>query len=101
MKATFDLPDELIREIKLRAVIQRRTVKDLVAEFLRQGLGMMPIGQPEPLPASSMVEIGDGGLPVVRCIANAPATRMSVEELLKLEQETQAEEDLQHAGIAL
>jgi hypothetical protein len=48
-----------------------------------------------------MVEIGDGGLPVVRCIANAPATRMSVEELLKLEQETQAEEDLQHAGIAL
>ena len=40
MKTTFDLPDELIREVKLRAVVQRRTVKDLVAEFLRQGLGL-------------------------------------------------------------
>jgi len=42
MKATFDLPDELIHAVKLRAVMQRRTVKDLVAEFLCQGLGVAP-----------------------------------------------------------
>lgn len=101
MKTTFDLPDELIREVKLRAVMQKRTVKDLVAEFLRQGLGMTPLGQLEAPPPSSMVEIGDKGLPVIRCVPNAPATRMSVEELLKLERENQAEEDLKHAGFSL
>lgn len=98
MKATIDLPDELIREVKLRAVVQRRTVKDLVAEFLRQGLGMTPAGQ-KPL-TSSVVEIGEGGLPVIRCRPDAPATRMSGEELLQLEQEIQAHEDLKHAGLA-
>jgi hypothetical protein len=87
MKTTLDLPDELIREVKLRAVMQRRTVKDLVADLLRQGLGMAPLGPSQSPPASSMVEIGDSGLPVIRCVPHAPATRMSAEELLKLEQE--------------
>jgi len=40
MKTTLDLPDDLMREMKLRAVIQGRTLRDLVAEFLRQGLGL-------------------------------------------------------------
>ena len=101
MKTTLDLPDELIREVKLRAVVQGRTVKDIVAEFLRQGLGMAPLGRPGKAPVSSMVEIGERGLPVIRCRPHAPATRMSVEELLGLEQETQANEDLKHAGISL
>ncbi|MFZ4774133.1 MAG: hypothetical protein ACOYM3_02140 [Terrimicrobiaceae bacterium] len=98
MKTTMDLPDELIREVKLRAVVQRRTVKDLVAEFLRQGLGMETIGQ-KPL-SSHLVEIGENGLPVFRCQLNAPAARMTPEELLRLEQDSQAREDLHHAGLA-
>ncbi len=101
MKTTLDLPDELIREVKLRAVHQRRTVKDLVAEVLRQGLGMPPLGRAEKHPAGSRVVIGENGLPLFRCAPNAPATRMSVEELLALEQETQTEEDLKRAGLSL
>jgi len=101
MKTTLDLPDELIREVKLRAVVQRRTVKDLVADFIRQGLGMAPRGKAEKRPASSKVKIGENGLPVIRCAPNAPATRMSVEELLALEQEARTEEDLQRAGLPL
>ena len=97
MKTTLDLPDELFRELRLRAVAQGRTVKDLVAELLRQGLGMAPRSGPEKPPVSSRVEIGKEGLPVIRCNPDAPATRMSVEELLKLEQETQLEEDLRRA----
>ena len=100
MKTTLDLPDELIREVKLRAVVQGRTVKDLVAEILRQGLGIAPPGQSEKPPAGSLVEIGESGLPVIRCRPDALATRMNVDELLKLEQETQAEEDSKHAGIS-
>ncbi len=100
MKTTLDLPDELIREVKLRAVVQRRTVKDLVAEFLRQGLGLASLAPPQPPPAGSMVEIGPKGLPVIRCRPKAPATRMSVKKLLQLEQAAQAGEDLKHAGIS-
>ena len=99
MKTTLDLPDELIHAVKLRAVMQRRTVKDLVADFLRQGLGMVPPTAPTSLPADSMIEIGPEGLPVVRCQADAPSTRMSVEALLQLEQAALAEEDLRRAGI--
>lgn len=100
MKTTFDLPDDLVREVKLRAVVQGRTVKDLVAEFLRQGLGIATPGPLEKPPAGSLVRIGEGGLPVIRCRPDAPATRMSVEELLELEQESQAEEDSKRAGIS-
>ena len=101
MKTTLDLPDELIRGVKLRAVVQRRTVKDLVAEFIRQGLGMAPLGRAKKRPASSRVQIGENGLPVIRCTPTAPATRMSVEELLALEQQTQTQEDLKRAGLPL
>ena len=99
MKTNLDLPDELIREIKLRAVVQRRTVKDLVAEFLRRGLGMASPAQPAPPPPDSLVEIGPDGLPVIRCKAGAPATLMRTKKLLQLEQAAQAEENLRRAGL--
>lgn len=101
MKTTLDLPDELIREVKLRAVVQGRTMRDVVADFLRQGLGMTAPKPPEIPPADSMVEIGQSGLPVIRCRPGAPATRMSVEELLELERQTQTNEDLRHAGLSV
>jgi plasmid stability protein len=101
MKTTLDLPDELIRQVKLRAVVQRRTVKDLVAEFLRQGLGMASPEQAAPLAADSMVQIDPSGLPVIKCRPHAPASRMSAKKLLRLEQAAQAEEDAKHAGIVV
>lgn len=36
----LDLPDERIREAKMCALMQGRTLRDLVADFLRQGPGM-------------------------------------------------------------
>ncbi len=38
MKITIDLPDELIREVKLRAVREGRRLKDVVEEIFRKGL---------------------------------------------------------------
>lgn len=101
MKTTIDLPDELVREVKLRAVVQGRTVKDLVTEYLSQGLGLPPQTDKKGSTSSPLVEIGERGLPVIRCVPHAPATRMGMKELLKLEQETQTEEDLQRAGLPL
>lgn len=37
MKTTLDLPDELMREVKIRAVHEHKKLKDAVAELLRQG----------------------------------------------------------------
>ena len=38
MKTTLDLPDELMRTVKLRAVQENRKLKDMVADLLRRGL---------------------------------------------------------------
>jgi hypothetical protein len=40
MKTTLDLPDELMRAIKMRAAKENRKLKDLIAELLRQGLAV-------------------------------------------------------------
>lgn len=101
MKTTLDLPDELVHAVKLRAVTQRRTVKDLVADYLRQGLGMAPPALAGTHAKGSRVMIDMQGLPVVQCRAGASATRMDAGVLMQLEQAAQAEEDLQRAGIAV
>lgn len=44
MKTTLDLPDELIRTVKIRAVRENRKLKDLVADLLRRGLAETPTG---------------------------------------------------------
>jgi hypothetical protein len=38
MKTTLDLPDDLMREVKIRAAQQGRKLKDLLAEAIRIGL---------------------------------------------------------------
>jgi hypothetical protein len=38
MKTTLEIPDDLMREIKVRAAKEDRKLKDLVAELLRRGL---------------------------------------------------------------
>jgi len=96
MKTTLDLPEEIVREVKLRAVLQRRTVKELVTELLRQGLKLEP-ASPALTPGSERVGIGEDGLPVIRCAPGAPATRMSQGERLALEQEALTEEDAKRA----
>ena len=38
MKTTLDLPEDLVTEIKLRAALEHRKMKDVAAEALRRGL---------------------------------------------------------------
>jgi hypothetical protein len=38
MKTTMELPDDLMREIKVRAAQENRKLKDVIAELLRRGL---------------------------------------------------------------
>jgi plasmid stability protein len=38
MKTTLDLPDDLMREVKIRAVHEHKKLKDAIAEFIRNGM---------------------------------------------------------------
>lgn len=38
MKTTVELPDDLLRRVKIRAVEENKKLKDMLAELLRRGL---------------------------------------------------------------
>jgi plasmid stability protein len=44
MKTTLELPDELMRAVKIRAATEGRKLKDVVADLLRRGLAEEPKG---------------------------------------------------------
>lgn len=100
MKTTFDLPPDLVREVKLRAVHEGRKLKDVAADLLKRGLSA-PEATAKPRSAKPKIDIQANGLPVVRCGTNAPAKRMTASELLKIEQQSLDNEDLQRLGHAL
>jgi len=38
MKTTLDLPDHLMRKVKIRAVHEHKKLKDTIAELIRKGI---------------------------------------------------------------
>ncbi|MEY2578785.1 MAG: hypothetical protein QOI49_1609 [Verrucomicrobiota bacterium] len=38
MKTTLDLPDKLMHEVRIRAVHERKKLKDTIAELIRKGM---------------------------------------------------------------
>lgn len=87
-----------MRELKLRALNEGRKLKDVAAESLQRGLaepGLPAVRRPR----KPRIEIQPDGLPLVRCGAGAPASRMSARELLALEQAALEQEDRQRAGL--
>ena len=49
MKTTLDLPDELMRAVKIRAVHEHKKLKDTIAELLRKAIAAKE-GRPPKLP---------------------------------------------------
>jgi plasmid stability protein len=70
MKLTLDLPDELVRRLKLRAVHDGRKLKELAAEMLRAGLDASA-GSPAEKPAV-VIKDKKTGLPVIQYRRAAP-----------------------------
>ena len=68
MKTTLDLPDALVKQVKLRALQDGRKLKDAVADLLRRGLAA------DPAPAAAPVVARDKktGLPLIECKQAAP-----------------------------
>src|SRR5215210_5186360 len=105
MKTTLDLPDDLVKELKLRADRDGKKLNDTATDVLRAGLAAGGAGEngrskrvKQPLPvikarpvktapakartARLVVRIDRRtGIPVIRCPADAPARRMTVDQL--------------------
>lgn len=85
MKTTLDLPDDLVREVKIRAVRENRKLKDAVADLLRRGLSQR---RSEPKVSHRVA------LPIVVCARKAsPGQEMTPERVaaVLLEGESKAQ----------
>lgn len=65
MKMTLDLPEALLKQVRLRAVREGRKLKDLVAEMLRTGLAAR-IKEPT-TKAPVITKDKKTGLPLIKC----------------------------------
>ncbi|MFO1529379.1 MAG: antitoxin [Kiritimatiellia bacterium] len=82
MKTTLELPDDLIRAMKLRALDEGRKLKDMAAELIRRGLE-----QPAtPTPVRRRVK-----LPLIVAEPGAPAFSMTGEDIDRVLAEGEAE----------
>ena len=99
MKTTFDLPDDLVQELKLRSVHERRKLKDVAAQAIRRGLQLKEPDLTDPPPLPEGLLLNEHGFPVYRCRPDAPATRMTARELIALEQEIIEEEEVKRVGL--
>ena len=57
MKTTLELPDDLVLEMKLRAVRERRKLKDVAAEVFRRGLSSSAADPSSALPQPARVQL--------------------------------------------
>jgi hypothetical protein len=84
MKTIIDLPNDMVREIKIRAVSEGRKLKKVVTDLRRfgmeQGVSLLPAPKK-----------GKVVLPLFQCSPNAPTSRMGIDALIALEQESQRE----------
>lgn len=86
METTLDLPDDLVRAIEFRASQDGRRLNDAVADLLRKGLAASIAPRPQAVPKGSARVTTDAatGLPIILGDPNAPASKMTNEELLAL-----------------
>ena len=71
MKTTLDLPDALVKQVKLRALQEGQKLKDTVAELLRKGLLADSSAESR---APRITKDKKTGLPLVECQYAASST---------------------------
>ena len=97
MKTTLDLPDHLMRQVKQRAVQQGRPIKELVADYIRQGLHGSA-ARPQAA-RREVLEVDAEGFPLFRTDPKLKREPIDVATALRLEQATLMQEDCQRAGL--
>ncbi len=84
MKTTFDLPEDLVREMKFRAVREGRKLREVAEEVIRRGMAA-------PAPAPGLRHRVK--LPIIPAAEGARPFELSGERLLELEREAAEEGD--------
>ena len=83
MKTTLELPDDLVRAVKIRAVEENKKLKDTVADLLRRGLS-----QKRGVAATARKRIK---LPLIECVHEArPGEEMTPERVAEVLLEEEA-----------
>ena len=82
MKTTIDLPEDLVREMKFRAVREGRKLREVEEEVFRQGLAA-------PAPSRGPGERHRVKLPIIPAPAGSKLFEISGERLLELEMEAE------------
>ena len=86
MRTTLDLPDDLLRQAKIVAVQRGTTLRDLVAQALRQEiLQPMAVARPRPLPALYLAD-------------NAPVLQMSPAQITAVSHPLGTDDDAARVG---
>ena len=98
MKTTLEIPDHLMQQVKQRALQQGRPIKELVADYIRQGLHGMP--QAPPQVGARVVELDGAGMPLFRPDPGFRDRPIDLAEALELEQEALKQEDRQRDGLS-
>jgi plasmid stability protein len=84
MKTTLDLPDSLVKQVKLRALQEGRKLKDAVADLLRKGLGAGTNRRPD-AQALAVTTDKKTGLPLIECRhAAAPEEELTPERVAEI-----------------
>ncbi len=87
-----------MRQVKQRALQQGRPIKELVADYIRQGLH-----GPAALPLTTkreVLEVDAEGFPLFRPDPQLKLSPIDLATALQLEQATLMEEDRQRAGLS-
>lgn len=87
MKTTLELPDDLMRAIKIRAVNEDRKLKDVIAELLRRGLAEAE-SRPRKVVHRVSLPLIKGGHPAV------PGEELTAERIAEILVEEEAREFL-------
>jgi hypothetical protein len=92
MKTTVEIPDEIMRMIKVKAAEEGYKIKDLVTLLLKRALTSSE-------KAASTPEKGDLSFPLIKCRPNAPISKMSAQDIYKLMHQTLEEDDLANTSL--
>lgn len=99
MKTTLDLPDPLMRRVKIRAASEGLKLKDLIASLLEKGL---TVTAPANLAEGESAWYYDPktGLPVSRTLNTPGFVPPTLTESLELIERCNEEEALSRAGLS-
>jgi plasmid stability protein len=73
MKTTIEIPDDLFRQLKMKAVQEGRSMKDLLTELLRRGLSTKMPDRSKEKP-----------LPIIQCKPAKPGEEITPERVAEI-----------------